>query len=284
MSLLTFRQKFRCFSYFDLHRIIWALESSRAEMGSPLLPSSLDELHALWNTLCIIELLLSVTWIVSVSGVVDILGSVENSWEEEVVELTVGVINVILNTITVGIEDFVVSSLPGGASLEEIVLLHVLRAGEDHTPVGDVLLSLDERFLGSLELLLLLSSLISLSLGVLGISLGVDVDSWLWMISPSVVTWELSVSSVVDILNSWGKHHLSELIEGVLIVLDVVLNTITIGINNSSWLVFASDLRWSLDEDIRVFRWNVSSLESRKALGRDSAHKGSNNKLFIHFL
>jgi hypothetical protein len=99
-------------------------------------------------------------------------------------------------------------------------------------------------------LLLLLSSLISLSLGFFGLSLGVDVDSWFWMISPSVVTWELSVSGVVKILNSWGEHHLSELIEGVLIVLDVVLNTITIGINNSSWLVFAGDLRRRLDKDI----------------------------------
>jgi hypothetical protein len=144
MSLLTFRQKFRCFSYFDLHRIIWALESSRAEMGSPLLPFSLDKFHALWWRLHIIELLLSVTWVVSVSGVIDILGSVENSWEEKVVELTMGVINVVLNTITVGIEDLVVSGFPSRASLEEIVLLHVLGAGEDHTPVGDVLISLEE--------------------------------------------------------------------------------------------------------------------------------------------
>ena len=219
-------------------------------MGSPFLPISLDKFHALWCRLSIIELLLSVTWIVSVSGVVDILGSVENSWEEEVVKLTMGVINVVLNTISVGIEDLVVSSLPGRASLEEIELLHVLGAGEDHSPVGEVLLSLNKGFFRSFSLLLLLSSLISLSLGFLGFSLGVDVDSWLWVISPSVVTWELSVSGVMDILNSWGEHHLSELIEGVLIVLDVVLNTITIGINNSSWLVFASDLRWRLDEDI----------------------------------
>lgn len=113
-------------------------------MSSGLLPWSLDELHALWWGLSIVELLLSVTWVVSVSGVVDVLGSVEHSWEEEVVELTMSVVDVVLNTITIGIINLVVASLPGRTSLEEVVLLHVFRAGKNHTPVGEVLLGLDE--------------------------------------------------------------------------------------------------------------------------------------------
>ena len=157
-------------------------------------------------------------------------------------ELSVGEIDVVLNTITIGIIDFIVVSFKGGTGLEEVILLHVFRAGKDHTPVSDVLLGLDERLLGGLFSRLVLSCLIGLLLGVLSISLSMWVSSWLWVVSPSVVTWELSVSSVVEILN-WGReNHLSELVESVLIVLDVVLNTITIGIDNSSWLVGSSNL------------------------------------------
>lgn len=74
-------------------------------------------------------------------------------------------------------------------------------------------------------MLLFLNKLCSLSSGILSVSLSMWVSSWLWVISPSMVTWELSVSGVVDILNWWRENHLSELVESVLIVLDVVLNT-----------------------------------------------------------
>jgi hypothetical protein len=132
------------FSYFFVE-LYSALDFSRAEMSSRLLPSGLDELHALWDALSVIELLLSVTWHVSVSGVVDVLGRVEVGWEVEVVELSGIEINVVLNTITIGIEDLVVVGLETG--LEEIELMQVLGAGKDHSPVSNALFGLEERLL-----------------------------------------------------------------------------------------------------------------------------------------
>lgn len=91
------------------------------------------------------------------------------------------------------------------------------------------------------------------------------------MISPSVVTWELSVSGVVKILNSWGEHHLSELIEGVLIVLDVVLNTITISIIDGPWLVSVLKILWSELDQVLVTEglWGVNNINElgHKVLG-----------------
>ena len=48
------------------------------------------------------------TWVFSVSGVVEILGSVENRWEEIVIKLRTGELDVVLNTITISIVDLVV--------------------------------------------------------------------------------------------------------------------------------------------------------------------------------
>jgi len=82
----------------------------------------------------------------------------------------------------------------------------------------------------------------------------------------------------VEILNSWGEHHLSEFIEGVLIVLDVVLNTITIGIDDSSWFV-AVESNWAGNVDISVLLWHVSSIDFRLLTDSNSgADKGGQYK------
>ena len=230
----------------------------KSPKGSPLFPWGFDEFHALWLGLTIVELLLSVSWQVSVSGVVNILGGVEGGWEVELVELLRREVDVVLNTITIGIVDLVGVKSPLSTGLEEVVLIHVLRAGQDHTPVAEVLLGLDELLFGGFESFLFLGLGLSLLLGFSGFGFSVWVSSWLWVLSPSNVAWELSVSSVMEILNGWREDHLSELVEGILIVLDVVLNTITIGIDDSSWLVWSnSDSR---GVDVRILLWDVGSI------------------------
>jgi hypothetical protein len=50
-------------------------------------------------------------------------------------------------------------------------------------------------------------------------------------------------------------------------MLDVVLNTITIGIDDLSWSVGCNGGGFG-GEDISILRWNVSSVEFIKLLGR----------------
>ena len=65
----------------------------------------LDEVHALWLFLNIIVSLLDVSWKFSVSGVVDMLSWEESVWLVVLIKLLWGKMNVVLNTITIGIID-----------------------------------------------------------------------------------------------------------------------------------------------------------------------------------
>lgn len=58
------------------------------------------------------EFFLDVSWEVSVMGVVDLLGVLENEWLIESVELISGLGNVVLDTISVSIGDSVSTSFP----------------------------------------------------------------------------------------------------------------------------------------------------------------------------
>ena len=82
----------------------------------------LDEVHALWLFLNIIVTLLDVSWKVSVSGVVDMLSWEEVVWLVELIKLLWGKMNVVLNTITIGIID-----LPSFVSV-----LKILRSELNH--------------------------------------------------------------------------------------------------------------------------------------------------------
>jgi hypothetical protein len=205
--------------------------------SSPLLPWTLDEFHAGWDSLSIIELLLEVTWHLTVSGVVKVLSSVEGGWVVELVQLSRGKVEVILNTITISIINGVVVSLP--SNLEEIEGLEIFWGFEDVRPVLYLVVGHEEFLLGSLRSLCNFGLGISLLLGISSIGLSVWVGAWLGVLTPSMVTWEFSISSVVEILNGWGEDHLSEFIESVLVMLHVILNTITIGVDDSSWLVWS---------------------------------------------
>jgi len=55
------------------------------------------------------------------------------------------------------------------------------------------------------------------------------------------MTWHLTVMGVMHVLNWGAENHLSEFIESVLIHLNVILNTIAILINNSSWFELRLD-------------------------------------------
>ena len=70
---------------------------------SPLLPLVLDEVHALWLLLDVVVTLLDVAWKLSVSCVVNVLGWEESIWLVVLVELFMGKVNVVLNTIAIGI-------------------------------------------------------------------------------------------------------------------------------------------------------------------------------------
>ena len=71
-----------------------------------------DEVSILWSVLLVIPVSLDVAWEVSVSGVVKVLGWEEIVWLVEFVQLLVGVINVVFNTIAI----FVINLLSEGAS------------------------------------------------------------------------------------------------------------------------------------------------------------------------
>jgi len=58
------------------------------------------------------EFFFNVTWEVSVVGVVDLLGVLENEWLVESVEFISGLGNVVLDTISISISDSVGSCLP----------------------------------------------------------------------------------------------------------------------------------------------------------------------------
>ena len=77
------------------------------------------------------------------------------------------------------------------------------------------------------------------------------------------MSWQLSVVSVMQVLDRGAEDHLSVFIESVLIKLDVVLNTISIGINNSSWLELGNGLSvWLVELKESVVVWNVDDVSS----------------------
>ena len=78
----------------------------------------LDEIHALWLWLSVVEFLLKMSWQFSVPSVVDVLRWEESIWDVVLVELLVGQLNVVLNTITIGVVDFIGASSPH----EEVVV------------------------------------------------------------------------------------------------------------------------------------------------------------------
>ena len=78
-----------------------------------------------------------------------------------------------------------------------------------------------------------------------------------------MMSWQLSVVSVMQVLDRGAEDHLSVFIESVLIKLDVVLNTISIGINNSSWLELGNGLSvWLVELKVSVVVWNVDDVSS----------------------
>lgn len=64
------------------------------------------------------------------------------------------------------------------------------------------------------------------------------VGGWLWVLTGSGMSWEVSVLGVMDIINGFSKNWLSESIELFLGFLDVVLYAISIGIVDLSWDVW----------------------------------------------
>jgi len=85
------------------------------------------------------------------------------------------------------------------------------------------------------------------------------------------VTWEVTVSSVVDML-SWEENvWLVVFIQLLVSKMDVVLNTITISIVNSPWLVSVLEILWSELDQVLVIEglWGVNNIDElgHKVLG-----------------
>jgi hypothetical protein len=74
------------------------------------------------------------------------------------------------------------------------------------------------------------------------------------------MSWHLSVVGVMHVLNWSAIDHLSEFIELILVQFLVVLNTISILINNSSWLELRLDevLMWLIGlSKVNLMIWNI---------------------------
>ena len=85
------------------------------------------------------------------------------------------------------------------------------------------------------------------------------------------VTWEVTVSSVVDIL-SWEENvWLVVCVQFLVSKMDVVLNTITISIIDSPWLVSVLEILWSELDQVLVIEslWGVNNINElgHKVLG-----------------
>merc|ERR1712166_1605691 len=76
------------------------------------------------------------------------------------------------------------------------------------------------------------------------------ISTWLWSFTESDMSWHFSVMGVVKILNFDSENWISEFIEFPLSFLNVILDTITISINNSS--LMRSSFSKLIELNIRV--------------------------------
>ena len=92
-----------------------------------------------------------------------------------------------------------------------------------------------------------------------------------FIVSPLDVTWEVTVSSVVDML-SWEENvWLVIFVQLLVSKMNVVLNTITISIIDGPWLVSVLKILWSELDQVLVTEglWGVNNINElgHKVLG-----------------
>jgi len=92
-----------------------------------------------------------------------------------------------------------------------------------------------------------------------------------FIVSPLDVTWEVTVSSVVDML-SWEENvWLVIFVQFLVSKVNVVLNTITISIIDGPWLVSVLKILWSELDQVLVTEglWGVNNINElgHKVLG-----------------
>ena len=162
-------------------------------------------------------------WEVAMVGVVQIFSYSKDSWQVELVEFIVRVLSVILDTITVCVEDD-----------------SWLKLGLQH-----------DKLLWTVDHLNVLSKLALLELRVAGIQIAssglhwvidhvISYLNWLRVLASSSMTVELTIVGVVHMLD-WVEHLPVELVELFVRFVLVILNTISIFVSDSS-----------LNEDIRL--------------------------------
>jgi len=160
-------------------------------------------------------------------GVVDLLGVLEDEWLVESVELISGLLNVVLDTISISIGDSVGSSFPCGLEHDQFTEILWTLNLRDH--IGEAFLMLVK--LEIFTVILVHGSNICFSLNE---RWQVRAFSGNWMIISSMMSWKFTISSVMHIFSLCTENHLSESIELILSLMNIVFDTITILISDSS--------------------------------------------------
>lgn len=83
------------------------------------------------------------------------------------------------------------------------------------------------------------------------------MGGWLWVLTSSGMSWEVSVLGVMDIINCFSENWLSEFIELRLGFFNVVLYAISISIVDFSWDVwFLPVTNWLVNLNGRLEKFN----------------------------
>jgi hypothetical protein len=164
-----------------------------------------DIVGVFWLRLLIVEIFVSLSWKVSVSGVVDVFnwGTV-NVWLVEFIKLFAGHVHVVLNTITISIID--------GSWLEWFEFSGKAKELKIFWTVNEMHVVVEfgvnlEHFLivvvvGDIVVTVTVDQVWNLNEGFWSISeWSSPVVGWHWIFTISVMTGELTVVGVVDIIN-----------------------------------------------------------------------------------
>ena len=192
-------------------------------------------------------------------GIVEILGYAEDVWEIEFIKFVVSIDSVVFNTITIFIIDSVVISLP----LDQGKIFRCANSGDvagklrlcqlNIFSISFVFRSIRTNVSGESNhffdwwwwlwilvfFFLCLFGLFSRSSGgSFFLSSNLPwIYAWLVIFPKSHMARKLSILSVMNVFNCNTKYHLSKPIEFFLSFMNVILNAISVFVNNSSWLI-----------------------------------------------
>lgn len=201
---------------------------------------------------------------ITMFSVMNIVACFSENWLSESIKLCLGFLDVIFNAVSIGINNFswfiwtLLGSFCEFNNWSGVIVTVCTKFIERNLRVK--LKSSEALGLKLLSLSLCLNSSFILSF-LFSHGDGPWVNSRLRGVTKSYMTWHLSVVSVVKVLNRCTEHHLSELIKLILIELLVILNTISVFIDDSSWFVLQSLLNktvWHHSSEVNLMVRNVN--------------------------